>query len=55
MTQRRDNEGVVCDSGMGMFFFFIYIYGTDLFNASVDLDEYGKFPNFQGELHIKFC
>ena len=23
-----------------------YIYGTDLFNASVDLDECGKFWNF---------
>ena len=25
---------------------YIYIYGTDLFNASADLDECGKFWNF---------
>ena len=30
-----------------------HIYGTDLFNASVDLDECGKFQNFQSELHIQ--
>ena len=29
------------------------VYGTDLFNVSVDLDECGKFPNFRGELHIQ--
>ena len=30
-----------------------YIYGTDLFNASVDLDKCRKFRNFQGELYIQ--
>ena len=41
----------------GMFILLTEIFentcGTDLFNASVDLDECVKFGNFQGELHIQ--
>ena len=29
------------------------LYGTDLFNVSVDLNESVNFRNFQGELHIQ--
>ena len=41
----------------GMFILLTEIFentcGTDLFNASVDLDECGKFRNFQVEVHIQ--